>query len=333
MGLAFRFSDRLLQAAIAYGLFEGEHGKDLKSRLIGVDNTNFRSAISECLVCWLLSGMFSLPVRPKPPGRERKTLKLLVDLPDGDIRVEVKAPYPVNPYHPTSVEDPLKRAEQFNAGIQKVLSLLTRCLKKANNQFEENVRNVLFLTFFEDARLYWPRDLMTRAFFGEEKETYSVDTQMNPPRVKAAIRWFPTGQLLHPNYPKPYFPPYKQTPHFTRVSAVVLVQERFKLATFFPEICHDVWILHNPHAEHSVPPKLWGKYPQLLKEDDGVMRWTDGYDSWKEEDQRWDGHTDDPPHEYANPHYRIQNAGKGGIGEWTPFTVQAVAESLDIEGR
>ena len=43
--------------------------------------------------------------------------------------------------------------------------------------------------------------------------------------------------------------------------------------------------------------------------------------------------TDDPPRESANRHYRTQDAGKGEFEEWTPFTVQAVTESLDIEGR
>ena len=264
-----------LSAAFSCGLFEGESGKDLRARLTGLDDRNFRSAMSECLVCWFLVGVLKLPVKPRPEGNKGKVLELLVDLPEGDMRVEVKAPYPNDPHKSEWFHDP---------------GPITRCLKEANKQFQKGMRNVLFLVFFEDMRLYWPRDLMIRAFIGEEGEAYAVDTQTHPPKVEAVIARFPTGQLLNPNYPKPPPHPHKRIPHFTRVGAVVLVQERFNPKGFFPEIFHNVWVIHNPHAGPSVSPEVWARYPQLFIKEDGVMRWTDGYESWSEMDQRWDGY-------------------------------------------
>jgi hypothetical protein len=51
-----------LFAAFACGLLEDPHGADLRSRLTGVDDDNFRSAMSECLAAWYLAGKRKLPV-------------------------------------------------------------------------------------------------------------------------------------------------------------------------------------------------------------------------------------------------------------------------------
>ncbi len=264
-----------LSAAFSCGLFEGDPGKDLRSRLAGLDDRNFRSAMSECLVCWFLAGVLKLPIKPRPKGNERSVLELLVDLPTGGIQVEIKAPYP---------NDPCK-SEWFDAP-----GPITRCLKQANSQFQKGAQNVLFLVFFEDMRLYWPRDLMMRAFIGEEGEAYAVDTQVRPPKLEAVIARFPTGQLLNPYYPKLPPHPRKRIPRFTRISAVVLVQERFNQKAFFPEISHNVWIIHNPHASIPIAPELWAEYPQMFITAAGTITWTDGYESWSEKGQRWDGY-------------------------------------------
>lgn len=263
-----------LSAAFLCGLFGGDSGSDLRGRLTDPNDRNFRSAMSECLACWFLVGVLKLPVKPKPTGNNESILELLVDLPDRDVRVEVKAPYPNDPRKSEWFDDP---------------SPITRCLKKAQKQFQEGMRNVLFLVFFEDMRLYWPRDLMIRAFIGEERAAYNVDIRTYPPKVDAVIARFPTGQLLNPNYPKPPSHLRRRIPHFTRISAVVLVQERFCSKGFFPEISHNVWIIHNPHADASVSPELWARYPQMFIREDGAMIWTDGYESWSEMDQRWEG--------------------------------------------
>src|SRR6185437_6262407 len=45
-----------LYSAFACGMFEGVRGAELRSRLIGRDAANFRSAMAECLTCWFLAG-------------------------------------------------------------------------------------------------------------------------------------------------------------------------------------------------------------------------------------------------------------------------------------
>jgi hypothetical protein len=82
-----------LFAAFACGLFDGTHGADLRSRLTGVDDDNFRSAMSECLAAWYLGGKRKLPVEARPEGRPGHPLEFVVKISDGDIGVEVKAPY------------------------------------------------------------------------------------------------------------------------------------------------------------------------------------------------------------------------------------------------
>lgn len=82
-----------LFAAFACGLFENPHGPDLRSRLTGVDDDNFRSAMSECLAAWYLAGKRKLHVEARPEGRPGHPLEFVLKLSDGDINVEVKAPF------------------------------------------------------------------------------------------------------------------------------------------------------------------------------------------------------------------------------------------------
>jgi hypothetical protein len=81
-----------LSAAFACGLFEGPDGTDLRCRLTGLDDANFRSALSECFAVWYFAGRLRLEIEPRPGGKRRNPLEFLVKLPDGNIKVEVKAP-------------------------------------------------------------------------------------------------------------------------------------------------------------------------------------------------------------------------------------------------
>jgi hypothetical protein len=73
-----------------------------------------------------------------------------------------------------------------------------------------------------------------------------------------------TGSLLKPD----------RTPAFTRVGAVLTVEEELKLGNP-PWIDHRILFAHNPHAVVGIPDDLWGNIPQLL-EVAGEMRWNDG---------------------------------------------------------
>src|SRR5256885_16054240 len=47
--------NRWIAAGISAGLFEEPYGAELRSRLIGIDDDGFRSALAECMVCWALT--------------------------------------------------------------------------------------------------------------------------------------------------------------------------------------------------------------------------------------------------------------------------------------
>lgn len=86
-----------LLAAFACGLFEGEHGADLRARLTRIDDNNFRSALSECMAAWYLAGPRGLRIEPRPKGGGEHRLEFALKLDGGDIKVEVKAPYRPTP--------------------------------------------------------------------------------------------------------------------------------------------------------------------------------------------------------------------------------------------
>src|SRR5262249_45427473 len=117
-----------LQAAFACGLFEGQHGADLRARLTGVDDDNFRSAMSECLAVWYLAGRLKLPIAPRPEGRPGRPLEFLIDHPQGEINVEVKAPY---------------RPITGNFWWGDDSDALQAALYQANKQFKKDARNLL----------------------------------------------------------------------------------------------------------------------------------------------------------------------------------------------
>ena len=115
-----------LLAGFACGLFEGIHGADLRARLTGTDDDNFRSAMSECLAAWYLAGKLKLPIGPRPQGRPGHPLEFVIKLPDGDVNVEVKCPH-----RPITTE----------AWWGDDSDLLQRALHTANKQFEAGARN------------------------------------------------------------------------------------------------------------------------------------------------------------------------------------------------
>ena len=82
-----------LTAAFSIGLFEGPDGLDLRARLTGEDDNNHLSAISECFAAWYLAGRRRLDLKPRPAGDSRSRLEFLIQHPNGDINVEVKAPH------------------------------------------------------------------------------------------------------------------------------------------------------------------------------------------------------------------------------------------------
>src|SRR5262245_3698845 len=81
-----------LDAALAACLLDGEHGKELRSRLVSKQETDFRSGMAECLGAWFFAGKLRQHVNARPTGRGNSVLEFSIHLPDLKISAEVKAP-------------------------------------------------------------------------------------------------------------------------------------------------------------------------------------------------------------------------------------------------
>ena len=76
-----------LRCSFAVGMFDGKEGEDLRSRLAGRDDEQFRSAMSECFAAWFLSERLGLTVSPRPKGRQTRVLDMAVRCVEGDTRL------------------------------------------------------------------------------------------------------------------------------------------------------------------------------------------------------------------------------------------------------
>jgi hypothetical protein len=249
-----------VEAAVACGLFDEPHRSELVSRLSGVHDENFRSAMAECEAAWYLGSKLGLAVSARPPGGGNSELELLVTLPDGDVHVEVKAPFR------DAIADGIVRHVDDS-------DILDRCLADASRQFKKSTRNLIMLVgritlgtrarrFFIDAFYATRKWLITK---------HLVTHTTGPLRTE----FEPTGRFL-----KVW--PGNKGPRHTRVSGVLYVEERIRDyrrpdGTLGLRAEHDVLMFHNPNALHPLPEGPWGDCPQLVTRGE-AMEWTDGAD-------------------------------------------------------
>src|SRR5207249_1852259 len=130
------------------------------------------------------------------------TLDLRVQLADGDIQVEVKSPY---------------RETSSNIIHGDDSGLLADCLERANKQFAEGPKNLLFVVPRLQVPLSSLRNQLVRAFFGEFKFVTTIDTETGESFGPTRTEFFPEGHFLK------FWTPEK--PRFTRVGAVLCVEE------------------------------------------------------------------------------------------------------------
>ena len=226
-----------LTAAFACGLFDGEHGKELRARLTGSDDDNFFSAISECFAAWYLAGRRRLELRPRPAGRGARILEFAIVCDSGDINVEVKAPY-----RPITAK--------FWWGDDS--DLLEQALQQANKQFAKGQRNLLVvhprlrLPIFEEAC----RTPIERAFVGEDVIRIPLDTRTGGPAGEAYESFHQNGRLLK-RWPEP---------RYTRVSAALFLNEYEEGGEVKPRAL----IIHNPNAEIALPRDMWQEIPEFF---------------------------------------------------------------------
>jgi len=285
-----------VDAAAATGVLDD----DLRGRLSGFDESGLRSALSECLACWLLAGKLGLKVTPRPPGRRRKLLDLRVEHPAGPFDVEVKAP---------KTEIP----EGTTVWCGNDAPALVGCLKDANEQFTEAVPNVLVITPEFKVAVSSDRYQLVQAFIGEFALSFPVSVKTGAAAAEPKNILLPRGAFVRSRGRKPDGQ-RDDRPAYTRVSAVVCIEERIENhaehrgrysrgqvaeagargdervvgEALFDAIVnarrnagqlwveHNVFVLHNPHAKKKFDEGIFAAFPQFVVRGEH-MEWTDGH--------------------------------------------------------
>jgi len=155
-----------LFTAFACGMFQGSRGKELQGRLTSTDTDDFRSALAECLVCWFLAGKMKFPLDPEAAGRNRRTLDMRLVMDDGDIGVEVKAPFRALPEPPPGKSTICWSGDDTDK--------IEQALKSANKQFNDDTANILILVPQLRRRMFSQRRDLLKAAFGQSKITWQT---------------------------------------------------------------------------------------------------------------------------------------------------------------
>jgi len=291
--------DAYLYAAFANGMFEGDKGRDIRARLTGIGTDGFRSAMAECLSCWFLSGPMRFRVDGIAPGRNGKNLDMVVILPDGNIGIEVKAPFRDIP----TPESGSGAVCWSGDDADKII----RCLEAANKQFTDGIRNILVIAPRLRSALCSDRHDLVKAAFGQSMIAFLLNAETGeagPMKTEFSAdgnflkRRLSNGRLLKRD----------GLPAYRRISAILCIEQRLKEK--YPPLnplllldeqrrdqmwaeweaagrkhlsCenemwieHDIIVLHNPHAYCPLPLEMWKQFSQLVPAN-GQMKWTDGY--------------------------------------------------------
>ena len=224
----------------------------MRERLTGIDDDNFRSALSECMAAWYLAGHLKLRIEPRPEGRSDHPLEFALKLPEGDIKVEVKAPF-----------RPIPTGAWWGADAD----LLERALEEANKQFGEGDRNLLVIVPCLRHPIFdiGYRTPIESAFIGQIVIRIPIDTRTGGPAgperlvLKEKDRFtksWPSGSV--------------SKPRFTRVGAALFLNKYVD----GNEIKHRALIVHNPNALVSLPRDPWVRIPEFHN-DGNCWRWSD----------------------------------------------------------
>jgi len=242
--------DTYVTAAAAVGIVD----EDLKQRLTGEDDDNFRGAIGECLACWYLTGVLDMLISGRGKGRPGKAPDFHVVTTSGELTAEVKAPY----------EEPPRNATWSGDASDLVASVIDT----ANKQFSSDGPNLLVLVPSLTFALRDMRYQAIKAFYGEYKIVVPINRRGDKP-FESRSEFFAQGKFL------------KRWPEarFTRIGAVLSVEEKYvdretEAGEHQGWIEHRALVPHNPHAPHKIPAELFD-CPQF-QEVSGGMAWSDG---------------------------------------------------------
>lgn len=198
--------DTYLYAAFASGLFEGSEGVELRGRLTCLDDHGFRSAMAECIACWVFCGKFKMGIVPRPLGQKGKKLEFIAKSQCQNLHIEVKSPYRKKPDRGWSGDDS---------------DLIKNCLKESAKQFQKGKCNILVLVPSLRTPVYACRGQLIKAFYGEERFVIDINTEKGCADSPARLEFFSEGKFLKKWKPE-------GIPRFKRVSAVLTVEETLR---------------------------------------------------------------------------------------------------------
>ena len=286
-----------LQSAFACGMFDSTRGADLRARLASERDEEFRSAMAECMACWLFAGRLGLSVESHAQGRNHKMLDLALSLPGAKVGVEVKSPFR---------ERPRGGATWFGDDSDKIIA----CFKAANKQFDDKGPNLLVVAPSLRVSIFQDRRVLVRAAFGESRLVFDINEQEG--RLEHARAEFSShGTFLSNQRPSGHRLKSDSMPAHQRISALVSIEEyiqekhpypadavavagkierdRSEILRLVADACnhhfsrandhwieHKVFVLHNPYAHHPLAEELFSDFPQLVRRGANMI-WTDGY--------------------------------------------------------
>jgi hypothetical protein len=211
--------------------------------------------MSECLAAWYLAGKRKLPVEPAPEGRPGHPLEFVVNLADGGINAEVKAPY-----------RPITSTFWWGDDADALQSVL----HSANKQFASGQRNLLIVVPQLRIDVFGSfRTPIERAFIGETVIQIPIDTRTGGPAGPTTFPFKPSGDFAKKWRSGP--PDSRQdTPRFTRVGAALFLGEYVDGR----EVKHHALVVRNPNAAVALPNDLWEGIPEFSCQQ-GQWRWSD----------------------------------------------------------
>jgi hypothetical protein len=286
-------------SAFACGFFDGDRGKDLRGRLASKGEHDFRSAMAECLTCWFLAARLRFTVTPDAPGRGAKNLDMMTIIGSQEVGVEVKAPYremppPGTGWHGDDAD------------------LLANRLESAQKQFSRETANILVIVPQLRTPVHSYRTQLVTALYGEEKITCQIDLRTGAAVGPITTEFFHEGKLLRRRQPSGALIKPDGSPGFTRVSTVIVIEERIRekypppplglwreivtgntrsggwedawnrqMALHLgPEnycwIDHNILVAHNPNAHKPISPNWFQGFVQFMDLGIGEYGWSDG---------------------------------------------------------
>jgi hypothetical protein len=274
-----------LSTAYSCSLFCADRAADLVARLRSPDESDFRSAIAECLACWFFAGKLRLPFGPNCKGRGAKTLDMKIWLNSTAIGVEVKAPFAARPASGGWFGDESEKIQQ--------------AIDSANRQFCDGSPNILVLVPELRRAIFQSRDDLVKACYGQRVIAGELNTSTGQIE-NVRSEFLRDGRLLNTALPSGKRLKPDGLPGGRRISSIICIEQLLARRDDFyfssasslgdnlaiiareaarerPEswIEHSVLVAHNPWAHYPIGPTHFSQFPQFARTTDSEMRWTD----------------------------------------------------------